>query len=288
MILEAKKLGKRYGQHVAVEGINLQFQRGIFNAIIAPNGAGKSTTIAMLIGLKDPSMGEVIYEPGVQIGMVFQSSVLDEQLTVWENLTIRAQQYKGIEKSCVATLVEQLGLTAFQHQAYGTLLGGQKRRVDIARSLLPKPDLLFLDEPTTGLDIQTRQSIWELLYQLQRQEGMTVILTTYYLDEADDADWIYVVDHGRVIAQGSASQIKYQYAQNRLKVELIEEQTQEQLSQMGLPFELQGKRVCLFYPKTSGEVIWFLSDYRERIDHFEFRLGTMDDAFMALTGREVR
>ena len=110
-------------------------------------------------------------------------------------------------------LINQLGLTAFQKQLYGTLSGGQKRRADIARALLSNPDILFLDEPTTGLDIQTRKSIWDLLYRLQRDEGMTIILTTHYLDEADEADQLYIIDHGKVIAQGSAAEnLKNEYA----------------------------------------------------------------------------
>ena len=172
----------------------------------------------MLIGLKQPTQGEIIYEHGTKIGVVFQTSVLDEMLTVRENLTIRARQYKGLKPNRVSDLIDRLGLSAFQKQKYGTLSGGQKRRVDIARALLHSPDLLFLDEPTTGLDIQTRKSIWDLLYQLQREEGMTVVLTTHYLDEADEADQIYIVDHGKMIAQGSALDIKSQYAKNILKI----------------------------------------------------------------------
>ena len=190
MILQAKNISKRYGNYLAVNDIHLQFEKGTFNAILGPNGAGKSTTISMLIGLKQPTKGEIIYEPGTKIGVVFQTSVLDEMLTVRENLAIRARQYKGLKPNRVSDLIGRLGLSTFQKQRYGTLSGGQKRRVDIARALLSQPDILFLDEPTTGLDIQTRKSIWDLLYQLQREEGMTVVLTTHYLDEADEADLI--------------------------------------------------------------------------------------------------
>ena len=256
MILQAKNISKRYGNHLAVNNIHLQFEKGTFNAILGPNGAGKSTTISMLIGLKQPTQGEIIYKPGTKIGVVFQTSVLDEMLTVRENLTIRARQYKDLKSNRVSDLIDRLGLSAFQKQKYGTLSGGQKRRVDIARALLSQPDILFLDEPTTGLDIQTRKSIWDLLYQLQREEGMTVVLTTHYLDEADEADQIYIVDHGEVIAQGSALDIKSQYAKNILKIRFKERQQIESLKSLGMSVE--------------------------------FRPGTMDDAFIALTGREVR
>lgn len=288
MILQAKNISKRYGNHLVVDHIHLQFEKGTFNAILGPNGAGKSTTISMLIGLQQPTQGEIIYEPGTKIGVVFQTSVLDEMLTVRENLTIRAQQYKGIKASRVENLIHQLGLTAFQKQLYGTLSGGQKRRVDIARALLHSPDLLFLDEPTTGLDIQTRKSIWDLLYQLQREEGMTVVLTTHYLDEADEADQIYIVDHGKVIAQGSALDIKSQYATNILKIRFKKIQQIESLKSSGMSVEQQGQLEYVFQPEGEREAIDYLAQVRDNLAHFEFRPGTMDDAFIALTGREVR
>ena len=288
MILQAKNISKRYGNHLVVDNIQLQFKRGTFNAILGPNGAGKSTTISMVIGLKQPTQGEIIYEPGTKIGVVFQTSVLDEMLTVRENLAIRARQYKELKPNRVSDLIGRLGLSAFQKQRYGTLSGGQKRRVDIARALLSQPDILFLDEPTTGLDIQTRKSIWDLLYQLQREEGMTVVLTTHYLDEADEADQIYIVDHGKVIAQGSALDIKSQYATNILKIRFKERQQIESLKSSGMSVEQQSQLEYIFQPKSEREAIDYLAQVRDRIAHFEFRPGTMDDAFIALTGREVR
>lgn len=288
MILQAKHLTKRYGNYTAVDDVQLQFEKGSFNAILGPNGAGKSTTISMLIGLKEPTQGQVLYAPNTKLGVVFQASVLDEMLTVRENLTIRVQQYKGVKASRVENLINQLGLTAFQKQKYGTLSGGQKRRVDIARALLSQPDILFLDEPTTGLDIQTRKSIWDLLYQLQREEGMTVVLTTHYLDEADEADQIYIVDHGKVIAQGSALDIKSQYATNILKIRFKEIQQIESVKSSGILIEQQSQLEYVFQPESEREAIDYLAQVRDKIAHFEFRPGTMDDTFIALTGREVR
>ena len=287
MILQAKDLTKNYGDHTAVKDINLEFKKGSFNAILGPNGAGKSTTISMLIGLKRATNGQIIYAPNTRIGVVFQASVLDEKLTVKENLAIRAQQYKGIKGGRVEDLINQLGLTAFQKQLYGTLSGGQKRRVDIARALLANPDILFLDEPTTGLDIQTRKSIWDLLYRLQRDEGMTIILTTHYLDEADEADQLYIIDHGKVIAQGSAAEIKSEYASNLLKICFKDKQVEKFLPK-NMPVEKENEFEYSLYPKGQLEAIDYLTQVREKIASFEFRLGTMDDAFIALTGREVR
>ena len=287
MILQAKGLTKNYGDHTAVRNINLEFKKGSFNAILGPNGAGKSTTISMLIGLKRATNGQIIYAPNTRIGVVFQASVLDEKLTVKENLAIRAQQYKGIKGGRVEDLINQLGLTAFQKQLYGTLSGGQKRRVDIARALLSNPDILFLDEPTTGLDIQTRKSIWDLLYRLQRDEGMTIILTTHYLDEADEADQLYIIDHGKVIAQGSATEIKSEYASNLLKICFKDKQVEKFLPK-NMPVEKENEFEYSLYPENQLEAIDYLTQVREKIAGFEFRPGTMDDAFIALTGREVR
>lgn len=287
MILQAKDLTKNYGDHTAVKDINLEFKKGSFNAILGPNGAGKSTTISMLIGLKRATNGQIIYAPNTRIGVVFQASVLDEKLTVKENLAIRAQQYKGIKGGRVEDLINQLGLTAFQKQLYGTLSGGQKRRVDIARALLSNPDILFLDEPTTGLDIQTRKSIWDLLYRLQRDEGMTIILTTHYLDEADEADQLYIIDHGKVITQGSAAEIKSKYASNLLKICFKDKQVEKFLPK-NMPVEKENEFEYSLYPKGQLEAIDYLTQVREKIASFEFRPGTMDDAFIALTGREVR
>ena len=287
MILQAKGITKNYGDHTAVKDINLEFKKGSFNAILGPNGAGKSTTISMLIGLKRATNGQIIYAPNTRIGVVFQASVLDEKLTVKENLTIRAQQYKGIKGGRVEDLINQLGLTAFQKQLYGTLSGGQKRRVDIARALLSNPDILFLDEPTTGLDIQTRKSIWDLLYRLQRDEGMTIILTTHYLDEADEADQLYIIDHGKVIAQGSAAEIKSEYASNLLKICFKDKQVEKFLPK-NMPVEKENEFEYSLYPENQLEAIDYLTQVREKIASFEFHPGTMDDAFIALTGREVR
>ena len=150
------------------------------------------------------------------------------------------------------------------------------------------PDVLFLDEPTTGLDIQTRKVIWDLIHHLQMKEKMTVILTTHYLDEADDADMIYIVDYGQVIAKGSADQIKEQYAQNFLKVFVTNSADFKEIMEGNISFEEVRPNEFLIHPETTGMALGLLTRGRSFIRQFEFRPGTMDDAFMALTGREVR
>ena len=288
MLVQVKNLTKVYGDKVAVNGLNLEIESGSFTAILGPNGAGKSTTIQMLIGLLQPTSGQIIYAEQTKLGVVFQNSVLDANLTVVENLQIRAKQYKQVEARKIEQLIEQLGLTSFAKQRYGTLSGGQKRRVDIARALLNSPDLLFLDEPTTGLDIQTRESIWKLLKDLQQKEKMTVVLTTHYLNEADDADKIYIVDQGQVIAQGSADQIKERYARNVLRILTQDSEDLKAALPTSCEWEQGKENEFFFYPETTQEALTLLSQLGSYIEQFEFQPGTMDDAFMALTGREVR
>ncbi len=288
MLVETKNLSKVYGDKVAVNGLDIQIERGSFTAILGPNGAGKSTTIQMLIGLLQPTSGQITYADHVKLGVVFQNSVLDANLTVVENLQIRAKQYKEMPAGRIERLVTQLGLSAFVKQPYGTLSGGQKRRVDIARALLNSPDLLFLDEPTTGLDIQTRESIWSLLKRIQKEEQMTIVLTTHYLNEADDADKIYIVDHGQVIAQGSADQIKGNYARNVLRILSQDAAGLEKSLPRGCAWEQVKEGEFILHPKTTQEALILLAQASPYIEQFEFQPGTMDDAFMALTGREVR
>ena len=288
MLVETKSLSKVYGDKVAVNDLNIQIERGSFTAILGPNGAGKSTTIQMLIGLLRTTSGQICYAEKLKLGVVFQNSVLDARLTVLENLTIRAKQYKEMPAGRIERLVSQLGLSAFVKQPYGTLSGGQKRRVDIARALLNSPDLLFLDEPTTGLDIQTRESIWSLLKQIQKEEQMTIVLTTHYLNEADDADKIYIVDHGQVIAQGSADQIKGNYARNVLRILSQDVAGLEKSLPRGCSWEQVKEGEFILQPKTTQEALTLLAQASPYIEQFEFQPGTMDDAFMALTGREVR
>ncbi|WP_125681377.1 ABC transporter ATP-binding protein [Levilactobacillus yonginensis] len=286
MLLETHHLTKRFGKRIAVNDLNLKIARGSFTALLGPNGAGKSTTMNMLIGLSQPTAGTVIYEHHSKIGVVFQGSVLDDCLTVRENLQIRAEQYHHIPADRVTILSQQLGLATFMQQRYVTLSGGQKRRVDIARALLNDPDILFLDEPTTGLDIQTRRAIWTLIQRLQRDRQLTVILTTHYLDEADAANHVVVIDHGCVLAQGTAAEIKDRYAADVLTVTTPD--VDQLLGQVALQPTYQTGTQVTYSLATMQAALDILMTNRALISNFEFRPGTLDDAFLALTGKEMR
>ncbi|MFC6323003.1 ABC transporter ATP-binding protein [Companilactobacillus baiquanensis] len=275
-ILQTKNLVKKFGNKIAVDNISLTIDQGEMIALLGPNGAGKSTTINMLIGMIQPTSGQIIFGEETtdirayrsKIGVVFQSSVLDSNLTVADNIMLRVKMYfKHIN---VQSLINKFELSSIWKQKYGSLSGGQKRRVDIARALISDPKLLFLDEPSTGLDIQTRTKIWEILDGLRKETGLTIIFTTHYLEESQNADFIYIIDQGKLIADDTVLELQKKYTKNILKVVYKTGKTQK--------MELDNK----------NEAIQILTDKKSAISDFEYRPGTMDDVFMNLTGRKIR
>lgn len=294
-LLTAKSISKTYREKVAVNHIDLTVKEGQLIAFLGPNGAGKSTTINMLTGLIQTTSGEIRLagldpkqkEYHHKIGVVFQNSVLDGQLTVQQNIQNRARMYKNIDLDFENQLIDDFGLTTILDQRYDTLSGGQRRRVDIARALVHQPDLLFLDEPSTGLDIQTRKVIWGTLEKLRETRGLTIILTTHYLEEAEEADFVYVIDHGEVIAHDTVKQLKEDYAQNLLTIE--SENKDAVLAEIDSSWSVvQEKGSLLIKVPNEHDAIDFLQRVEPMITHFEFRHGNMDDIFMALTGKEIR
>ncbi|MDN6900543.1 ABC transporter ATP-binding protein [Oenococcus sicerae] len=293
MILETHDLTKIYNGKKVVDQLNISVAKGTLTAFLGPNGAGKSTTISMLIGKIEPSSGEICFasensqKHRPRIGVVFQDSVLDQDLTVRENLVSRAKMYRIPLANSIDKLIADIGLERFQHQAYGSLSGGQRRRVDIARALLNKPEILFLDEPTTALDIQTRTAIWDLLHALQRETNLTIFLTTHYLQEAQEADQVYIIDDGRTIAQGSADDLRQHYTQSLLRIQtddlvklisLLPKGTQSREDDGVLVINVQDAQTC----------IGLLQRLKTSISEFEFSPGTIDDVFLNLTGKEIR
>lgn len=284
MLIETFNLTKKYGKKLALNKVNLKINRGQLVAYLGTNGAGKSTTINILIGLLKPTSGTITYAKDLKIGVVFQNSVLDDVLTVKDNLYLRAKMYKTFSKEWLEKLIGLIGIRSFLNQKYGTLSGGQKRRVDIARALIDHPDILFLDEPTTGLDLQTRIVIWDLLQKLQKEQGLTIFLTTHYLEEAENADQMYILENGNVLAEGSAEEIKEMYAPNRLLIRLKQGQTFstnfKQISKSDDQIEIDGL--------NSNQVIDLLHKFEDKIDTFEYRKGSIDDAFIKIAGKELQ
>ncbi|MBB1079205.1 ABC transporter ATP-binding protein [Limosilactobacillus sp. STM2_1] len=279
MLITTQNLTKKYGNKVAVNNLNLSIPRGALVAYLGTNGAGKSTTIKMLTGLLRPSTGTIIYANNLKMGVVFQESVLDDGLTVQENLQSRAAMYQSVEQSWIKKLKEMMGLSNFYQQKYGTLSGGQKRRVDIARALLNHPDILFLDEPTTGLDIQTRNVIWKLLRKLKQEQQLTIFLTTHYLEEASNAEMIYVLEHGKVLAQGSADKLIKNYAENQLILYSMDNVK-------------SGRKIKANTYLLTGidyqQAITILNQRKKQLASFEYRHGDLNDAFINITGKELQ
>lgn len=281
MLITTRNLTKKYGSKIAVDNLNINIPQGALVAYLGTNGAGKSTTIKMLTGLLRPTSGIIETAAGLKSGIVFQQSVLDEELTVKENLLSRAKMYKQVDMAWLAKLIELVGLTNFVNQRYGTLSGGQKRRVDIARALLSRPSLLFLDEPTTGLDIQTRNVIWQLLKKLQQAQGLTIFLTTHYLEEASEADLIYVLENGHVLAEGSAEELRQKYAASRLQLLFKSKVCLNQ----GIKIN---DHEYLLKNVSPTAAIKLVNSYQDRLANFEYREGNLDDAFIAITGKELQ
>lgn len=281
MLITTQNLTKKYGNKIAVNQLDLAIPQGALVAYLGTNGAGKSTTINMLVGLLKPTGGIISYAKDLKIGVVFQNSVLDDHLTVTENLQSRAAMYQGIDQDWIERLTKMMVLTKFLHQRYGTLSGGQKRRVDIARALLNHPNLLFLDEPTTGLDIQTRNVIWGLLRKLQYEQGLTIFLTTHYLEEASNAELIYILEEGKVLATGSAAQLKKQYARNSLLLTFKDNTVPEGAKLVDhRRYEINGI--------NHEQALTLLDHYRSSLENFEYRQGDLDDAFVNITGKEIQ
>ncbi|MFQ6839809.1 MAG: ABC transporter ATP-binding protein [Streptococcus lutetiensis] len=282
MLIRTKDLIKTFGDKTVIDHLNLEVEEGKLLAYIGTNGAGKSITMKMLTGLLKPTSGEIELAADLKIGMVFQESVLDEELSVLDNLKSRQALYHKQDKAWLEKLIRLTGLQDFLNQTYGTLSGGQRRRVDIIRALLNKPNLLFLDEPTTGLDIQTRRAIWEILRRLQREENLTIFLTTHYLEEAENADMTYIIDHGKVLAKGSAKELKERYSKPYLLIE-----TDNITAFSDIDYKLLENGQLKMFVDDSANALAILSDKRDVISDFDYMKANINDVFLSITGREM-
>lgn len=282
MLIRTKDLIKTFGDKTVIDHLNLEVEEGKLLAYIGTNGAGKSITMKMLTGLLKPTSGEIELAADLKIGMVFQESVLDEELSVLDNLKSRQALYRKQDKAWLEKLIRLTGLQDFLNQTYGTLSGGQRRRVDIIRALLNKPNLLFLDEPTTGLDIQTRRAIWEILRRLQREENLTIFLTTHYLEEAENADMTYIIDHGKVLAKGSAKELKERYSKPYLLIE-----TDNITAFSDIDYKLLENGQLKMFVVDSANALAILSDKRDVISDFDYMKANINDVFLSITGREM-
>ena len=296
--ISVRGLRKSYGDFEAVKGISFEVPEESFFAFLGPNGAGKSTTISIVCSLLGYDSGEVevfgrpVTDPSVKgdIGVVFQDPMMDGRLTVRENLTVRGGMYGlsgNVLKESIDRALEVSDSVEFADRPYGKLSGGQRRRADIARALVHSPRLLLLDEPTSGLDPQTRRHIWDTVNRLNREEGLTILLTTHYMEEAAGADDIVIINHGEIAAHGTPAMLRERYCSDRMTVVPKDmDAVASVLSDAGIGFSVRADTVEIPLASTvdAAPVVAMLDGM---IDSLEVRNGTLDDAFIRITGEEM-
>ena len=295
-IIEIDHLYKSFGTVKAVQDLSFRVREGELFAFLGVNGAGKSTTINILCGQLAKDSGAVRIcgtdldaDPDTikrSLGVVFQSSVLDKDLSVQENLASRAALY-GIHgkafRQRLEELAELLEFGDLLKRSVGKLSGGQRRRIDIARALLHRPRILILDEPTTGLDPQTRSILWRVIGDLRRSENMTVFLTTHYMEEAADADYVVILDHGQIAAEGTTLVLKNTYTGDFITIYGVEE---SQIRQLSASYEPIRDAFRVSVPDTAAATALILK-HPELFRDYEITKGKMDDVFLAVTGKKL-
>lgn len=292
-IIEIEHLKKSFGDVKAVNDLSFNVRQGELFAFLGVNGAGKSTTISIICGQLDKDAGNVTVcgesiEHGLdkitrRLGVVFQNSVLDQALSVRDNLRSRAALY-GINgadfKKRLAELAELLDFGDLLGRTVGKLSGGQRRRIDIARALIHKPEILILDEPTTGLDPQTRKLLWEVVSNLRKKENMTVFLTTHYMEEAADADYVIILDSGKIAAEGTPLALKNRYTGDFITIYGL---TDVQINELDMPHESLRDAIRVAVPDTAAATALIIK-HPDLFRDYEITKGKMDDVFLAVTG----
>lgn len=297
--LSVKELHKSFGDTHAVNGISFDVPEGSFFAFLGPNGAGKSTTLSMICSLLKPDSGSIeifgkpVSDPSIKkdIGVVFQDPMLDNVLTVRENLTYRASMYGIPDREipeCVEKALEACDATEFADRKYSKLSGGMRRRADIARALVHSPKLLLLDEPTAGLDPQTRKVMWDSIIRLNRESGMTILLTTHYMEEAAEADDVVIINRGKVVAHGTPAVLKKEYGSDRMTVlPKDRDEVESVLRSNGIEHRVSRDLVVIPLESTldAAPVINMLEG---KMESFEVVTGSMDNVFIAITGETIQ
>ncbi len=295
-IIEIKNLSKSFGEVKAVQDLSLKVKQGELFAFLGINGAGKSTTINIMCGQLSKDAGEIIID-GMdldthsaqiksRLGVVYQNSVLDMPLSVQDNLQSRAALYGivGDEfKERLNWLCHILEFKDLLKRPVGKLSGGQRRRIDIARALIHKPKILVLDEPTTGLDPQTRKILWNVITTLRKTQNLTVFLTTHYMEEAAEADYVVIIDSGKVSAQGTPLQLKNSFTGDYITLYNVSE---EDVKQLGTEYEAIRDAYRIFVPNTQAATELIIK-YPQIFTDYEITKGKMDDVFLAVTGKQL-
>ncbi len=295
-IIEINNLDKSFQDVHAVNDLSLRVKEGELFAFLGVNGAGKSTTISIMCGMLSKDGGKIFIdgkdvdkdmrEITKELGVVFQNTVLDAKLSVKDNLTSRAALYgiTGKEaKQRIAHLAELLEFKDILNRTFGKLSGGQKRRVDVARALLNNPKILILDEPTTGLDPEARKALWSVVTSLRKNQNMTVFLTTHYMEEAADADYVVILDSGKISAEGTPLELKNNYTGDFVTIYNVDE---DKIKALGLPYENIRDAVRIAV-KNTEEARDLIVRHPDLFTDFEITKGKMDDVFLAVTGKKL-
>jgi ABC-2 type transport system ATP-binding protein len=300
-IIDVKNFTKKYGDFAAVDNISFNVEEGTIFAFLGPNGAGKSTTINTLCTIVNKTKGQLKingYEVSEHkdnvrndIGIVFQESTLDGKLTVEENLKFHCEFYnvpKNDIKNRIDFVLDLVDLEDWRKAPVNSLSGGMKRRVEIARGLVHYPKVLFLDEPTTGLDPQTRANIWDYIYKLQKQKNITIFLTTHYMDEAEICNKVAIMDHGKIVAFDTPYNLKSQYTSNITKLKTLDEKPLLQYLKTHSIKYKQMDSMFTIYSNEINDILEIASLFKNSITDFETAKGTLNDVFLAITGKEIR
>lgn len=295
-IIAIEHLNKHFGEVKAVQDLSFCVRTGELFAFLGINGAGKSTTINIICGQLSKDSGHVEIDGADldrdpdrikrDLGVVFQNSVLDAALSVYDNLESRAALYGILGQDFKKRLSELSALLGFEDllkRPVGKLSGGQRRRIDIARALLHKPKILILDEPTTGLDPQTRKTIWNIIDRLRSQESLTVFLTTHYMEEAAEADYVVIIDSGKIVAKGTPLQLKNTYTGDFITLYGISEAA---VKTLGVAYEPLRDAYRLAMPDTAAATALIVK-HPEVFKDYEITKGKMDDVFLAVTGKAL-
>ncbi len=300
MVIEIENLKKSFKVVKAVEDVSFMVKEGELFSFLGVNGAGKSTTINIISGILNKDSGKVkvcgydiderANDIKNKIGIVFQSSVLDKKLSVYDNLRFRANMYGLFGNEFNARLEEMTELLDFKEilkRPLEKLSGGQKRRIDIARALIHKPELLILDEPTTGLDPKTRLTVWSIVEKLRKENGLTVFLTTHYMEEASDSDYVVILDSGKIATEGTPHDLKNKYASDFIKLYNHREEAEKYFSSLG--YTVKNERdFTEIELKSTAETAKFFKEKPQLFEDFEVLKGNMDNVFLKVTGKDLQ
>jgi ABC-2 type transport system ATP-binding protein len=299
--IEVKNFTKKFGDFAAVDNVTFNVEEGTIFAFLGPNGAGKSTTINTLCTIQEKTEGilsihgnDVTHQKDKvrnDIGIVFQESTLDGKLTVMENLKLHCDFYnvpKVEVRERINFVLELVDIMDWKKAPVNSLSGGMKRRAEIARGLVHYPKVLFLDEPTTGLDPQTRVNVWDYIRKLQKQKNITIFFTTHYMEEAEICNKVAIIDHGRIVAHDTPYNLKKQFTSSTMNIKIPDRNSiMQYLEEHKIKYKFNDERVIVYATEVK-DVLEITSVFKETIEDIEIYHGTLNDVFIAITGKEIR